>query len=82
MTLEKYVETNPKGFYLMIYRGYDGPGERKVSLQDLMANEKKWQFYKDRLVGAVDSIDPPDGYYQARLLTLERGFDLWCKEST
>lgn len=82
MTLKKYVETTPKGFYLMIYRGYDGPGERKVSLQDLMANEKKWQLYKNRLVGAVDSIDPPDGYYQARLLTLERGFDLWCKDRT
>ena len=81
MTLEKYVETTPKGFYLMIYRGYDGPGERKVSLQDLMADEKKWDLYKKMLVGAVDSIEPPDGYDQARLLTIERGFDLWCKDS-
>ena len=82
MTLERYVETNPKGFYLIIYRGYDGPGERKVSLQNLMANEKKWERYKKMLVGAVDSIEPPDGYDQARVLTLERGFYLWCKDST
>lgn len=82
MTLENYVETTPKGFYLMIYRGYDGPGERKVSLQDLMANEKKWDLYKKMLVGAVDSIEPPDGYTQARLLYIERGFYIWCKDST
>ena len=42
---------------------------------------KKWELYKKMLVGSVDSIEPPDGYDQARLLTLERGFDLWCKES-
>lgn len=82
MTLEKYVETTPKGYYLLIDRGYDSPGKRRVPIQDLMADEKKWKIYKKLIVGTVDSIEPPDGYTQARLLCIERGFDLWCKEST
>lgn len=82
MTLEKYVETTPKGFYLLIDRGYDSPGKRRIPIQELIENEKKWKLYRKHLVGAVDSIEPPDGYTQARLLHIERGFDLWCKDST
>lgn len=82
MTLEKYVETTPKGFYLLIDRGYNSPGKRRMPIQELMEDEKKWKIYRTHLVGAVDSIDPPNGYDQARVLTIERGFDLWCKEST
>ena len=82
MTLEKYIETTPKGFYLLIDSVYYGVYKRKVSAQDLMADEKRWELYRKKIVGAVDSIDPPDGYDQARVLQIERGFDLWCKDST
>lgn len=82
MTLEKYIETSPKGFYLMIDSVYYGVYKREVSAQELMKDEKKWNLYRKRIIGSVDSIDPPDGYYQARVLHLERGFELWCKEST
>lgn len=82
MTLEKYIETTPKGFYLLIDYVYYGPNKLKISAQDLMEDERRWKLYRDRIVGAVDSIDPPDGYIQARVLHLEKGFDLWCKDST
>lgn len=82
MTLEKYVETTPKGYYLLIDRGYNYLGKRRIPIQEIMEDEKKWKIYRKHEVGSVDSIEPPDGYTQARLLYIERGFDLWCKDST
>ena len=82
MTLEKYVETTPKGYYLLIDSVYVGGRKRKISAQDLMNDENLWKNNRSKIVGSVDSIEPPDGYDQARVLHLERGFDLWCRDST
>lgn len=76
MTLEKYIETTPNGFYLLIESVYYGPNRRKISAQDLMADERRWKVYRKRPVGAVDSFDPPDGYDQARIVHLERGWHM------
>lgn len=46
MTLEKYIETSPKGFYLMIDSVYYGVYKREVSAQELMKDEKKWNLYR------------------------------------
>lgn len=78
MTLEEYIKTTPKGFYLII----EGPNKAQIPAQEFMAHERRWKLYRNRIVGAVDSIDPPDGYDHARIIRIERGFHLWCKDST
>lgn len=70
MTLENFIETTPKCFYLII----EGPNHKKMTVQEMMDNEKLWRLYKKHTVGSVDSIDPPKGYDQARIIRIERGW--------
>lgn len=72
MTLEKYIETTPKCFYIIV----EGPNHRKMTVQEIMDNERLWKLYRKHTVGAVDSIDPPDGYDYARIIRIERGWHM------
>lgn len=70
MTLEKYIETTPKCFYIIV----EGPNHKHMPAQEIMDNERLWRLYRKHTVGAVDSIDPPEGYTRAIIVRIERGW--------